>query len=133
MSKPGVKTPLSLPGRGLLAVFFALLLLYSSPADAARFSGAYLLQVCEMDEKGRETVKGGHATCQAYIAGVIDYHNVLSSLKIAPKVDICIPQKVTLNQLHDVVLNYLRKHGEHDAFVAAPAVTMALFEVYPCK
>lgn len=120
---------------GWLLIVLAVLsfLFVPSHAEAARFSGAYLLQVCEKDEKGREKVPGGHATCQSYIAGVIDYHNVLASLKIAPKIDICIPQKTSFNALQDIVLNYLRKHGEHDSFVAAPAVTMALYEVYPCK
>ncbi len=116
-----------------MAVLLFCLLLAPHPAHAVRFSGAYLLQICEKDDKGKEKVPGGHGACQSYIAGVIDYHNVLSSLKIAPKVDICIPQKSTLNDLHDIVLAYLQKHGEHDSFVAAPAVTMALFEVYPCK
>ncbi|MCB9991011.1 MAG: hypothetical protein H6867_06485 [Rhodospirillales bacterium] len=115
-----------------LAVLTGLALL-PVRADAARFTGAYLLQVCDMDEQGREKVKGGHTTCQSYISGVMDYHNVLRSLNIAPKIDICIPQSMTLNDVHDVVLRYLRKHGEHDAFIAAPAVTMALYEVYPCK
>lgn len=111
-------------------VFFALLPL---SAGAAQFSGAYLLQVCEMGPDGLEKSPGSHATCQSYISGVIDYHNVLRSLKIAPKVNICIPDNATLNDLHEIVLVYLRKHGEHDGFVAAPAVTMALYEVFPCK
>lgn len=116
-----------------LFAVLALLTGVPGPAEAARFSGAYLLQVCEKDESGKETAKGAHAACQAYILGVIDYHNVLRSLDIAPKVDICIPEKTTPATLHDVVLTYLRQHGEHDGFVAAPAVTMALYEVYPCK
>ncbi len=110
-----------------------VLVVVISPADAARFSGAYLLHVCEMDDKGREKVKGGHTACQAYIAGVIDYHNVLRSMKLAPKVDICIPAEISHGDLHRVVLEFLRKHPEHDGFVAAPAVTMALYEIYPCK
>lgn len=118
-----------------LSLFAVLIFLvgFTFPAEAARFSGSYLLQVCEMDEDGKEKQNGSHATCQAYISGVIDYHNVLRSLKLAPQVNICIPQNVSLNGLHDVVLRYLRAHGEHDGFVAAPAVTMALYEVYPCK
>ena len=112
---------------------FIFLLGTAMPASAARFSGSYLLQMCEMSADGRETVPGGHTTCQAYIAGVIDYHNVLQSLNIAPNVNICISEKVTMNDVHAVVLDYLRKHGEHDDFVAAPAVTMALYEVFPCK
>ena len=102
-------------------------------AEAARFSGAYLLQLCGLDEKGRELVAGGKIACQAYISGVIDYHNVLRSLKVAPSVDICIPENVTSNELQLIVLNFLHENTEHDAFVAAPAVTMALYGTYPCR
>ncbi len=102
-------------------------------ARATRFSGAYLLHLCEMDQKGRELVKGGHNACQSYIAGVMDYHNVLQSLNLAPKIDICVPEKISMNQVHLIVLRYLRAHGEHDAFIAAPAVTMALYQTYPCR
>lgn len=103
------------------------------PAHAARFTGAYLLHVCEIDAKGSEKVPGGHTACQAYIAGVLDYHSVLQSLKLSPKVDICIPQAVSMNDIHGVVLAYLRRHKEHDGFIAAPAVTMALYQKYPCR
>ncbi|MCB9989479.1 MAG: hypothetical protein H6868_09155 [Rhodospirillales bacterium] len=113
----------------MAAIFF-----FSVPeAYAARFSGAYLLHICEKDDKGKETVKGGHTACQAYIAGVIDYHNVLRSMKMAPQVDICVPKDVSSNVLHDIVLTYLRNHPENDSFVAAPAVTMALYGKYPCR
>lgn len=117
----------------VLAIALAAMTLPVAPARAAQFTGAYLLQVCEKDEKGRETVPGGHATCQAYIAGVLDYHNVLRSLDLAPKLDICVPRNVTLNQIHDIVLAYMRKHSENDAFIASPIVTMALYEIYPCR
>ena len=86
-----------------------------------------------MDQKGRELVNGGHTACQAYISGVMDYHNVLQSLDIAPKVDICVPGDVSMNDLHMTVLKYLRSNGEHDDFIASPAVTMALYSVYPCN
>ena len=102
-------------------------------AQATRFSGAYLLHLCDMSPKGGELVKGGHAACQSYIAGVLDYHNVLQSLNLAPKIDICVPNTATLGELQQVVLRYLRAHGEHDAFIAAPAVTMAIYQIYPCR
>lgn len=98
-----------------------------------QFSGAYLLHVCEMDAKGKEVIKGGHIACQSYIAGVIDYHRILQSMKLAPKIDICVPTRTPLNDVHKAVLAYLRKHKENDAFIAAPAVTMALYKLYPCK
>lgn len=114
----------------IAALFLSL---FSSSAHAARFSGAYLYRLCQMDENGRETVKGGHTACQAYIAGVIDYHSMLQSMKIAPRIDICIPEKTSSATLHAIVLKYLEKNKTHDGFIAAPAVTMALYEKYPCK
>ena len=98
-----------------------------------QFSGAYLLHVCEMDAKGKEVIKGGHIACQSYIAGVIDYHRILQSMKLTPKIDICVPTKTPLNDVHKVVLPYMRKHKENEAFIAAAAVTMALYKLYPCK
>ena len=116
----------------ILTSLFLFLCLVPAGAEAARFSGAYLYQLCQMDKDGKEIVKGGHAVCQAYIAGVIDYHTVLQSMKIAPKLDICVPEKTGSATLHAVVLRYLEKNNTHDGFVAAPAVTMALYEKYPC-
>lgn len=116
----------------LFALALIALFAFCATAQAARMSGAYLYRVCDMDAQGRETIKGGHAACQSYIAGVLDYHSVLQSMKIAPSVNICVPQKTTLRDLQDIVLNFLRTHKEHDGFVAAPAVTMALFQVFPC-
>ncbi|MCM2344335.1 MAG: hypothetical protein NDJ24_07220 [Alphaproteobacteria bacterium] len=98
-----------------------------------QFSGAYLLHVCEMDGAGKEKVKGGHTACQSYISGVIDYHRILQSMKLAPKIDICVPTKTPITDVHRTVLAYLRKHKENDAFIAAPAVTMALYKSYPCR
>lgn len=102
-------------------------------AQAARFSGKYLRQMCSVDEDGKEIVKGGHAACQAYISGVIDYHNILRSLRMAPKVNICVPESAKPSDLHKAVLVFLMKDRTHDGFVAAPAVTMALREKYPCR
>jgi hypothetical protein len=117
----------------LIPMLFACILFIPHSANATRFSGAYLLHLCEIDAKGKETVTGGHAACQSYIAGVLDYHNVLQSLDLAPKIDICVPGTTSLRDLQLIVLKYLRSHGEHDAFIAAPAVTMAIYQAYPCR
>lgn len=116
----------------LLALTGILALTAPKAAYAARFSGRYLLELCDIDDKGEEKVKGGHAACQAYISGVLDYHAMLQSFGIAPQLDICVPDSVSGNELHAAVLKYLRENPQHDAFTAAPAVTMALFQVYPC-
>ncbi len=115
-------------------VLAALLLAFAPrPAQAAHFSGAYLYHICKDGPKGGDVVSGGHTACEAYIDGVLDYHNVLQSLDVAPKVDICIPKDVTSGQLRHIVLAYMDKNPENDAFIAAPAVTMALWEIYPCR
>ena len=106
------------------------------PAQAqktgALFSGAYLLQLCKRDAAGKEVVTGGSSACQSYISGIIDYHNLLRSLGTPPGIDFCVPPSVKLNDLQTKVWSYLDKNAQHDVFIAAPAVALALFEYYPC-
>lgn len=85
-----------------------------------------------MNEQGQEISPGAHAACQSYISGVVDYHNMLRSMKIAPEIDICVPDHVTLNEMHLQLVKYLKANAQHDGFVAAPAVLLALYEKYPC-
>lgn len=117
----------------LIAVTVLCALASAERAHAARFSGNYLMKLCDIGANGQEAVPGGHAACQAYIAGVLDYHALLQSMKLAPKLDICVGDKVTMNQIHAVVLKYLKENAQHDTFIAAPAVTMALYQAWPCR
>lgn len=117
----------------ILLALFCLALMAPGTARAAQFNGKYLLELCDIGAEGQEKIPGGHAACQAYIAGVLDYHAVLQSFKIAPKIDICVPGDVTMNQLHAIVLKYLKENTQHDGFIAAPAVTVALYQAYPCR
>lgn len=116
-----------------LGIFVALFLLWAAPAQAARFSGDYLLQMCLSDKDGKELVPGGHVACQSYIAGVLDYHNLIRSLGTSPSVEFCVPESAGLNQLQQAVASYLYQNKkQHGAFIAAPAVALALFNAYPC-
>ncbi|MGH1377533.1 MAG: Rap1a/Tai family immunity protein [Alphaproteobacteria bacterium] len=108
--------------------------LFAGKSYAAQFSGDYLLKVCSVDKNGNERVAGGKIACQSYISGVIDYHNVLRAMGLTSGMDFCVPEKVTLNELHIRVLVYLYEHVKmHRNFVAAPAVSMALYSLYPCN
>lgn len=103
-------------------------------ASAAEFSGEYLIKVCSMNSRGEEIVKGGKIACQAYIAGVIDYHNMLRAMDLTSDMNFCIPEKVTLNEIHARVLAYMYERAKlHRKFIAAPGVAMALFSNYPCN
>ena len=102
-------------------------------ADAARFTGSYLLQICEKNQDDHELVMGGHATCQSYIAGIIDMHNMMKTISNDfPSADFCVPHDASMNELHNIVLDYLRSNEQHDDFIAAPAVITALFQAFPC-
>ena len=103
------------------------------PARAAQFSGDYLLQVCGVNAKGEEIVEGGHIACQAYIAGIMDYHGLIRSLGTAPSVDFCVPEDVSMHEVQKNVANYIYdNHHEQGPFIAAPGVALALFKAYPC-
>lgn len=114
------------------ALVLTLLCVAAPPVQAARFTGAYLVRICGVGADGAEISPGAHAACQSYISGVIDYHNMLRGMKIAPEINICVPSAVTLNELHVVVLRYLERNAQHDSFIAAPAVLLALYDKYPC-
>ncbi|HPF79143.1 MAG TPA: Rap1a/Tai family immunity protein [Alphaproteobacteria bacterium] len=117
----------------LIAVIAMMPRPVKAQATGALISGAYLLEICKRDAEGKEVVPGGSTACQAYIAGIIDYHNLLRSLGTAPSIDICVPNTVKMSDLQDIVWKYLEGNAQHDAFIAAPAVSLALFEVFPCK
>lgn len=104
----------------------------SAKTGETYISSAYLYEVCRLDEQGQEVVPNGSVTCQSYIAGVIDYHNMLQSLGTSPNVDVCVPKQAKLKDLQEIVWRYLEKNTQHQAFVAAPAVTLALYEIFPC-
>ncbi len=117
---------------GIIMLFAVLI----TPIEtqAAHFSGEYLHKICSVDRNGKERITGGKIACQSYIAGVIDYHNMLKSMNLTADMNFCVPQDVTLNELQLKVLLYLSKRNKlHRKFVAAPAVTMALYSFYPCK
>jgi hypothetical protein len=115
-------------------ILVCVLLVFAPPAQAARFTGNYLLQMCGSDAKGNELVKGGHGICQAYISGVIDYYSFVRSMGQGAGIDFCIPPGTSFTTLQNIVSNYLLKNkAEHGSFIASPAVALALYSSYPCR
>ena len=109
-------------------------IMFPSLTNAARFSGEYLLHMCGVDEEGKELVEGGRLACQAYIAGVLDYHNFIQSMDTSPNVKFCVPENISMNELQLHVYSYLYKNRrEHSKFVASPGVALALFLSFPCN
>ena len=111
-----------------------VMLLLPFQAQAARFSGQYLMSVCASDEKGREITPGGHIACQAYIAGILDYHTLIKSLGTAPGIDFCVPESAGMTKIQNRVQSYvLRNKNQHSSFIAAPGVALGLYNAFPCK
>ena len=113
---------------------FVLFFLLCSPVKAAQFSGKYLMSMCASDEQGKELVEGGHIACQAYIAGILDYHSILKSLGTAPGLDFCVPDNAPLYGVQNKVQSYvLRNQKQHSSFIAAPGVVLGLHNAFPCR
>ncbi len=103
-----------------------------TPSHAAITIGA-LTQLCGYDAQGRELAPSAHASCQSYMAGIIDYHDLFRSVgKTTPNIDFCLPQTATYTDLQRVVLEYLQAHSQFKDSPAASAVVIALHNDYPC-
>jgi hypothetical protein len=101
--------------------------LWPLPARAQFMTNADLSQSCALGSTPERINR-----CLGYIAGVIDYHVVMQSLGTNPSTNFCLPPDVLLEQAAIEVLAYLAQKPEQGAFIAAPAVALALNRVYPC-
>lgn len=98
-------------------VFLLALPAGALPASAQYQTGNSLYEYCD---RGAETFFEG--VCAGYIIGVID-----SATSGA-----CLPQKVPIRQLIDVVHKYLQDAPRERHFVGALLVSLALMEAFPC-
>lgn len=117
--------------KSCLSVLMLVVILFAAPsAHAARgalVTGKNLALLCNSQKSDDQF------SCQSYIAGIIDYHNLIKSLGSAPSVDFCIPDAATMGDLKAVVTRYIMSHSEHQDFIAAPGVAMGLYNAFPCK
>ncbi len=110
----------------------AALVAAATPAHAAITIGA-LSQLCGYDANGKELAPSAHASCQSYIAGIIDYNDLFKSIgKTNPKVDFCLPPALTYADLQRIILEYLQKSKSFAESPASAAVVMALKQEFPC-
>jgi hypothetical protein len=112
----------------LFAMFMAFLSLCgpSSDAQAMYLSSADLAAKCISDRS--EDIHD----CTSYVAGVIDYHMLLQSLGTNPTMPFCMPESVSMQQAAVIVMAFLKTAPQHDAFVAASAIPLAINKAFPC-
>jgi hypothetical protein len=65
-----------------------------------------------------------------YVQGVADAFALLKTLR--NRIEVCLPDKVTKQQLGDVVRKYLQDHPADRHTAASSLVLLALGEAFPC-
>ncbi len=74
-----------------------------------------------------------NGVCVGYIEAIVDaMHTVQDSGGTVNGWRACIPQGVTVRQLRDLVIRFLRAHPELRHLAAIDLVTNALAEAFPC-
>lgn len=108
----------------VLVALFTFLFMRS--AGAVYYTAQELAATCLKDSSS------DIQACTHYVAGVIDYHQLLQSLNVTGVMDFCLPDSITKQQAAVLVMAYLRDAPQHDAFVAAAAIPLALNKAFPC-
>jgi len=72
--------------------------------------------------------------CQGYVAGVVDdYWASRSAFPGALPDMFCMDGHMIVEQIADVVINYLNANPNQRQYLAAGLVTVALREAFPCR
>lgn len=72
-------------------------------------------------------------TCIDYLEGVKDTLNYLREHNVSSLRLPCTPPDITLGQLHDVVVAFIRANPQFYHVGGAPAVYAALISAFPCQ
>ena len=111
------------------AIVVAAWTLFPTPALAKNetATGNQLLQTCTDDG-----LSGEAFTCLAYIEGVVDSTQFYASLNLLNRT-ICAPKGVTLGQMQDIVIAYLRANPGTRHLPSVYLITLSMREAFPCS
>ena len=112
-----------------VVVFCGLELCPVAPVQAGFYSGNVLFEIC-MTARDDPAYFEKSYECAAYISGAVDAFN---STREANKLKSCIPAEVTINQLRDVTVDYLRAKPTGRAKSASALVFAAVRKAWPCS
>jgi hypothetical protein len=123
------------------AVFIVLILLAASHVSAKSsnyvFTGKDMYQSCThaltgLDKAG-EYDDHRFGLCAGYIAGIVDYHTVATTVEFLPSDMFCLPKNITTAQVIRDVTQYLKDNPGKHHDLAAYLVILALRSAYPCQ
>lgn len=112
----------------LAAIATALAMMTAATAATpvhAVMHGNDLLQGCKSIPDDPDELDG----CDTYIVGVTDALEIVSQRLT----NICRPQSHAIQQLRDIVVNWLLEHPEERHRPAAKLIGLALAEAWPCS
>ena len=117
---------------GFIAFFntaiFAVLVFCPVSAGASFYSGNELLGLCTT-ERASTTYFEKTYECVAYISGTVDTFNSSPDLD---KRKFCIPGNVTISQLKETTVEFLRANPENRDSSASAFVFSATVKAWPC-
>jgi hypothetical protein len=122
----------------LLVVLFALVCSHASAKSSNYvFTGKDIYESCTHALKGLD--KTGEyddhrfGACAGYIAGIVDFHTVVSTVESLPVDMFCLPRNISTAQVIRDVTQYLEDNPGKHHDLAAYLVILALREAYPCQ
>ena len=123
------------------AVIFTVMLMLgvlqaqAKPANYV-FSGKDIYESCTHAVKGldRTGPYDDHrfGVCAGYIAGIVDFHTVATTVESLPDDMFCLPKNITTAEVIREVTLYLENNQEKHHDLAAYLVILALRYAYPC-
>ena len=123
------------------ALLVVVIILLCSRANAKSsnyvFTGKDMYESCTHALKGLD--RSGEfdphrfGVCAGYIAGIIDFHTVLTTVELVPENLFCLPGDITPAQVIREVTKFLADNPEKHQDLAAYSVILALRNAYPCR
>lgn len=125
-----------LTATGLVVFFFMICSHAAAKSTNYVFTGKDMYESCThaingLDRSG-EYDDHRFGVCAGYIAGIVDFHTVATTVESLPVDMFCLPENITTAQVIRDVAGYLGANpGKHHE-LAAYLVILALHEAYPC-
>jgi len=122
----------------LLVVLFVLAGSHASAKSSNYvFTGQDIYESCRhalagLDKTG-EYDDHRFGVCAGYIAGIVDFHTVATTVESLPFDMFCLPKNITTAQVIRAVTQFLAGNPGKHSDLAAYLVILALREAYPCR
>lgn len=125
-----------------IAVFLFVITFFAVAGVSAKsvnyvFTGKDIYESCRhavtgLDRSG-EYDDHRFGVCAGYIAGIIDFHTVTTTVESLPSDMFCLPRDATTAEVMRSVTRYLEERSDRHHDLAAYLVILALQEAYPCQ